>query len=154
MSKVEDPVPDFYIYFNHPENPGEICHIPCRELDLGEIFMLDQASQDKYPEYRKDIPRNTRDMTKEQREWYAGYQKDVDAINAERNISATELVILQPGWTEALIRNLPKRTHRDAYMGGTAVMRETDPAVEAFLQASNQRTQTDQAVVPGDAADE
>lgn len=156
VKDAEGPVPDFYIWFNHPTEPGVVCHVPCRELDTGEIFVLDSTYREKRPEIPKawqNVP--IQDYNEEQREWYVGFSKENDKLEAERNITATVQVILQEGWTEALVRKLlPKRAHRAAYNGGTAMLREQDPVVSAFLGASAGGAQANATEVPRSVADE
>ena len=156
VADTETEPPDFYIWYPHPKNPGEICHIACRELDRGEIFTLDTAFRDKQPEVPEAYKHiRVQDYNAEQSEWYAGFEKEVHKLECERDILATVQVILDDRWTEALVRKLlPKRTCRSAYRGGTMALRETDPIVNAFSYQSTERTQTNNSEVSRDTVDE
>ena len=156
IADTEMETPDFYIWYPHPTNPGEICHIACRELDRGEIFTLDSAFRDKLPEvpeaYQNVLVQN---YNAEQRKWYAEFEKETHKLECERNILATVQVILDDRWTEELVRKLlPKRTCRSAYRGGTMALRETDPIVNAFSYQGTGGTQANTSEVPRSTTDE
>ena len=156
VEKREGPAHDFYIWYPHPETPDVICHEPCRELNRGEIITLQYAVEDHKPEVPEEMKKiRIEDYNEEQRKWYIDFEDAVHALERERNILATVRVILSPHWNEELVRLLlPPRTHRQAYMGGTAAQREEDPVVRAFLRASNQGTQTRNDGMPPDDAQE
>ena len=160
VEKREGPAPDFYIWYPNPDpkskNPELIYHVPCRELHRGEIVTLGFAVEDHKPEVPEEMKKiRIEDYNEEQRKWYIDFEDAVHALERERNILATVRVILSPHWNEEFVRLLlPPRTHRQAYMGGTAAQREEDPVVRAFLRASNQRTQTRNDGMPPDDAQE
>lgn len=135
LDALTTPIPDFYVPVDHPQKPGEVFHIPCRELSPGESLVFIFTVREKYPEMPE---KKFEDLPDEEQKNFVENQKKIDVLDNEMFIEVALCCFLQENWTRERVERLPKSVRRAAYEGATAGLNAIDPVVDTFSETDRE----------------
>lgn len=153
-------LPDFFVPFENPfkEEEGEedICHLPCRRLDPGEIYVLQRSADDKYP---PDLPKDLQekkweDMTADEKTRIEANVVAKAAVDNELYTDALQGCVIQKGWDRESLAKLPRGSRREGYEGAMMGAEKLPPIIDAFSEAGGRGGSEDSSDMPRGVSDE